>query len=98
MIITMINVVLLIIVLVLFFIVNHKLNRIGIFKDRINAIESLLENERKGTGCILQEAMRTKYKITNSYNSLNSQLIKQKDMLNRILAEIKNMKNKLKEK
>ena len=81
MIITIINVVLLIIVLVLFFIVNHKLNRIGIFKGRINAIESLLENERKGTGCILQEAMRTKYKITNSYNSLNSQLIKQKDII-----------------
>lgn len=96
MIITMINVVLLIIVLVLFFVVNHKLNRIGNFKDRINAIESLLENERKGTGCLLQEAMKTQYKITNSYNSINSQLNKQKDMLNKLSTEIHNLKKQIK--
>lgn len=95
--ITIINIILLLLVVVLFFIVNNKLNKIGVFKDDITTIRNLIDIQDQTHTYQNSELGKIQFKLKNDYNSLNSVLEKQKEKLNRISADINNIKNRNKQ-
>lgn len=89
-----INIILLLLVIILFIVVNKKLNQIGIFKDDIITIKNYLDRIEDNQDHECQEINKVQFKLKNDYNSLNSTLEKQKEKLNRISADINNIKNR----